>query len=157
MRAHREGAVNDSDREPSYGVQMVESIRRMFGELDAFLSARPFNRLLIVHGYEVEDIAVTRMTNPFARSLTEERAVVTLRMPVVWEVEPRSFPLRASDTPVTDEPDRMREMLQNYVDAGGLGAADIVSWDLSRDPDEVPSKRNATNAAWTLQAVIEAV
>lgn len=32
----------------------------------------------------------------------------------------------------------------------------MIRWTISRDTEEVPSKGNAIDAAWTLKAVIEA-
>jgi hypothetical protein len=127
------------------------AVRQMFEELDAFLAARPLNRLYLVHGYELADILVETRPHPFIRTLRSERARVSLRLPVVWEIEPGSVPARASDVPTTDESDRLRTMLQNYVDAGGLATAGVVEladWHLERPRNVLPSLGNARDAHW---------
>jgi hypothetical protein len=134
---------------------LADAVAGMFEDLDAFLAARPFNRLLLVHGYEVAGIDVESHRNPFAAALGAEYATVSIRLPIVWEVEPGRVPARASDTPTTEEPDRLRSMLESYVDTGGLARAGVVeftAWRLERPVDAVPSRGTAQDAHWAVDA-----
>lgn len=138
---------------------LSDAIDRMFTDLDEFLAARPLNRLSLVHGYELVDVTVAREPNPFAPSITRERAKVSLRLPIVWEPTPGSIPARASDTPTTAEPDRLHAMLHEYVKAGGLrsaGVVELTDWQLSRPDGEVPSRGSAHDAYWTVEATFVA-
>jgi hypothetical protein len=134
-------------------------VAQMFQELDEFLAARPFNRLFLVHGYDLTGIAGHTRRNPLSRSLDSEHATATLRLPVVWEPQAGVIPLTASDTPSTEEPDRLRLMIQNYVDGGGLDSVSdvrLVEWHLERPADELPSRGTARDSHWTVTATFAA-
>jgi hypothetical protein len=135
--------------------RLADGVQEMMDRLRAFLDERPLHRLWLVHGFEQGEIELVDI-DPLREGTGERGVQLTVMQPVVWEIEPRSFPMRASDTPTDGEVDNLKKLLTHYIESGELGDARLAEWSYERDEAELPSEGTALDAQWTVKATIVA-
>lgn len=126
-----------------------QGTERLMSELAAWLEGKPW----VPHGFKVESVQTTSRPNIFASSLAINYTAVKMRVPVIWEIERGSVPVRASDTPDTKNLEELRALIENGLASGEYGelrAGTLEDWETELPDGPHPQP----DAAWLVTARI---
>lgn len=138
---------------------LAHAIREMFRDLDESLEEGAPNGLDLPWGYQLVSVS-SETGSPLSHGAPPpERAEAEMRLPIVWEIQRGTTPVRASDRPSTDDPELLKALLESRIKAGrveGNRCLRVDCWTLERPPDVLPSRDNALDAHWTMRMQVEA-